>query len=418
MSVPGSQHPNADVRMRGFAERISVEAALAWLDGELERRGRLSTELVALEEAAGRVLGQEITSNVNVPNFRRAMMDGFALQAADIASASPGNPITLDILGDCFPGADFSGRVASGQVVRIMTGAPIPRGADSVLPVEQTEKVGGQVRALKSLSVGKHLGSVGEDIACGDVLLTPGRVLRPQDVGVLSSIGQSQVEVVRRPRVRIVVTGDELLPAGSQPQGSQIVDANGPMLMALADRDGALAHHPGIVPDNRRTILDALNEEADVILTSGGSSVGQEDHVPTLLAEHGELAVHGVAMRPAGPIGMGTLEGRLVILLPGNPVACLWGYDLLAGRAIRSLGGRGVDWPYRKLEGTLSQKIASPVGRLDYVRIQIEQGDVTPVSSSGASVLSSTTRADGFLVVPAETAGLAAGATVDVFLYD
>ena len=174
MSVPGSQHPNADVRMRGFAERISVEAALAWLDGELERRGRLSTELVALEEAAGRVLGQEITSKVNVPNFRRAMMDGFALQAADIATASPGNPITLDILGDCFPGADFSGRVASGQVVRIMTGAPIPRGADSVLPVEQTEKVGGQVRALKSLSVGKHLGSVGEDIACGDVLLTPG----------------------------------------------------------------------------------------------------------------------------------------------------------------------------------------------------------------------------------------------------
>ena len=190
------------------------------------------------------------------------------------------------------------------------------------------------------------------------------------------------------------------------------------MLMALADRDGALAHHPGIVPDNRRTILDALNEEADVILTSGGSSVGQEDHVPTLLAEHGELAVHGVAMRPAGPIGMGTLDGRLVILLPGNPVACLWGYDLLAGRAIRSLGGRGVDWPYRKILAPLSCDLVSPVGRLDYVRIQIEQGLVTPVTSSGASVLSSTTRADGFLVVPTESAGFAAGTEVAVFLYD
>ena len=127
---------------------------------------------------------------------------------------------------------------------------------------------------------------------------------------------------------------------------------------------------------------------------------------------------HGVAMRPAGPIGMGVLNDRLVILLPGNPVACLWGYDLLAGHAIRQLGGRGADWPYRKYVGRLTRDLVSPVGRLDYVRVAISEGNVTPVTSSGASVLSSTTRADGFLVIPTETEGYAAAADVEVFLYD
>jgi len=404
--------------MRGFAERISAETALAWLDAELDRHGLLSTESVSLNAAVGRVLAEAVTSKVNVPNFQRAMMDGFALRAVDIAAATAENPITLDLLGNCFPGTVFDGQVKTGQAVRIMTGAPLPIGVDSVLPVEQTDVVGENIRALKSLPVGKHLGSVGEDICCGDTVLAPLRVLRPQDVGVLSSIGQSQVTVVRRPRVRIVVTGDELLPAGEQPRGSQIVDANGPMLNALVERDGGLPNHPGIVPDDPDAILAAISEDADVILTSGGSSVGQEDHVPMLLAQHGQLAVHGVAMRPAGPLGMGTFNGRLVVLLPGNPVACLWGYDLLAGRAIRRLGGRNTDWPYRRACGQLTREVVSSAGRLDYIRVTIDRGTVTPVTSSGASVLSSTTRADGFVVIPAEADGYSAGSEVEVFLYD
>ena len=396
MPHKSSPHPSADVRMRGFAERISAETALAWLDAELDRHGLLSTESVSLNAAVGRVLAEAVTSKVNVPNFQRAMMDGFALRAVDIAAATAENPITLDLLGNCFPGTVFDGQVKTGQAVRIMTGAPLPIGVDSVLPVEQTDVVGENIRALKSLPVGKNLGSVGEDICCGEPVLAPLRVLRLQDVGVLSSIGQSQVTVVRRPRVRIVVTGDELLPAGEQPRGSQIVDANGPMLNALVERDGGLPNHPGIVPDDPDAILAAISEDADVILTSGGSSVGQEDHVPMLLAQHGQLAVHGVAMRPAGPLGMGTFNGRLVVLLPGNPVACLWGYDILAGRAIRRLGGRNTDWPYRRACGQLTREVVSSAGRLDYIRVTIDRGTVTPVTSSGASVLSSTTRADGF----------------------
>jgi len=418
MSSSQFEHPNADVRMRGFAERTSVDEALAWLDSELGQQSTLASETVTLDAAAGRVLTQEVTSTVNVPDFQRAMMDGYAIRAADIASAAAESPVAFEVLGDCFPGQAYDGEIEAGQGVRIMTGAPMPAGGDAVLPVELTQGSGDHVLALRRLTEGKNLGSVGEDICRGDVVLSAGRVLRPQDIGVLSSIGQSAVSVRRRPRVRIVVTGDELLPAGAQPVGSQIVDANGPMLEALVERDGGAAFHPGILLDDREAIAAALRDDADIILTSGGSSVGQEDHVPTLLAEHGQLAVHGVAMRPAGPIGMGTLDGKLVMLLPGNPVACLWGYDLFAGRAVRCLGGRTVDWPYTKVSVPLVGDLKSPAGRLDYIRVTLHGGQARPVTSSGASVLSSTTRADGFVVMPTEVEHYATSDQVEVFLYD
>ena len=418
MSDCPSKHVNADVRMRGFATRVSVGQALAWLDSELDRQGMLVGECVSLDQVAGRVLAEEVTSTVNVPNFQRAMMDGYALRANDIANAAAENPIPLEVLADCVPGDCYEGNVGAGQVVRIMTGAPLPSGVDSVLPVELTATVDGQVCAIESLPLGKNLGSIGEDVCRGEVLFSAGRILRPQDVGVLSSIGHAKVMVVRRPRVRIVVTGDELLAAGEMPAGNQIVDANGPMLAALVERDGGVPIHPGIVPDDRNAILAALNDDADIVITSGGSSVGQEDHVPTLLAEHGKLAVHGVAMRPAGPLGMGTFKGKLVVLLPGNPVACLWGYDLMAGRAIRRMGGRNADWPYQKITATLKLELTSPVGRLDYIRVHLADGLVEPVKSTGASVLSSTTRADGFVVIPPSVSGYPAGAQIDVFLFD
>ncbi|MFH1919817.1 MAG: molybdopterin-binding protein, partial [Planctomycetota bacterium] len=165
-------------------------------------------------------------------------------------------------------------------------------------------------------------------------------------------------------------------------------------------------------------ILDAMRSEADVVLVSGGSSVGQEDHAPALVIEHGRLPIHGIAMRPSSPTGMGLLDGRLVFLLPGNPVSCLCGYDFFAGRAIRALGGRSVDWPYRRIAAPLRRKIVSTVGRLDYMRVRLVEGCVDPLAIGGASVLSSTTRADGFVVVPPDSEGYPPGADVTVFLYD
>ena len=234
--MPASQHPNADVRMRGFVEKVSVEAARNWLQGELDRLGPVASEEASLDEAAARVLAVDVVSEVNVPEFERAMMDGFAVRASDTEKASPQSPVPLEVLGDAFPGQTFEGEVTAGKSVRTTTGAPLPPGADAVLPVEQTRTDPEHILAQQPIAAGKNVGSIGEDIRAGEVVLRAGRVLRPQDVGLLSSIGVGRVTVVRRPRVRIVVTGDELLPAGAKPQADCIVDANGPMLAALVRR--------------------------------------------------------------------------------------------------------------------------------------------------------------------------------------
>jgi molybdopterin molybdotransferase len=189
------------------------------------------------------------------------------------------------------------------------------------------------------------------------------------------------------------------------------------MLAALVSRDGGLPVDPGIVPDDPSEILAAMRADADLVLVSGGSSVGQEDHAPGLLAEHGELAIHGVAMRPSSPAGMGILDGRLVFLLPGNPVSCLCAYDFFAGRAIRMMAGLGENWPYVERRLRLRRKLVSTVGRVDYARVKIVAGEIEPMAISGASILSSTTRADGFVVVPEDSEGYPPGAEVLVWLY-
>ena len=415
-----SPQPERDVRMRGFARRTTVADALKWLD---ENVARLPEEALPLAEAAGRVLAREMTSTVDVPGFDRSMMDGFALRAADSQGASAYNPLTLEVIGHSLPGQPFEETVGPGRAVRIMTGAPMPQGADAVLPVELVEIEADRIVAQGEVSPGKHVGPVGEDVAAGSVVLPAGRRLRPQDVGVLSSIGVAEVPVVRRPRVRVVVTGNELLPAGSMPQPPRIADSNGPMLAALVARDGGLAITKEIVPDEPDAILRAMRDEADregadLVLVSGGSSVGQEDHAAALLAEHGRLPIHGIAMRPSSPMGMGLLDDRPVFLLPGNPVSCLCGYDFFAGRAIRLCGGRPADWPYRRARATLRRKIVSTVGRLDYMRVKLVEGRVEPLAIGGASVLSSTTRADGFVLVPPDSEGYPPGTEVEVYLYE
>jgi molybdopterin molybdotransferase len=416
--------------MRGFARRHTVEAALAWLDAQLRP---LEEEAVSLRDAAGRVLATSIISEVSVPGFDRATMDGYAVAAQSTEGAAAYNRLPLTVIGDSMPGRPFYGSLAAGQAVRIMTGAPMPAGSDAVLPAEWVELAADvsaarnlgespghgsrTIQALDAVSPGKNVGKRGEDIARGTSVLDSGRVLRPQDLGVLSSIGQGDVRAVRRPRVRLAVTGNELLPSGSRPRGFQIADSNGPMLAALIERDGGIVDFPGLVRDDRDAILDALRADADLVIVSGGSSVGIEDVAPTLVAEHGELAVHGIAMRPSSPTGFGRLEHRLVFLLPGNPVSSLCAYDFFAGRAIRALGGRSKAWPYRSIRARLNRKVTSPIGRLDYARVKVVDGTVEPLSVGGASLLSSTTRADGFVIVSDDSEGFPAGADVEVWLY-
>lgn len=407
--------------MQGFVRRHTVDEALAWLDAQVQV---LPAEDVPLEDAAGRVLARAVASDVDVPGFDRATMDGYAVRAADTEGAGSYTRVPLTVVGQSLPAAPFAGVCGSGQAVRIMTGAPLPAGSDAVLPAEWAESAGGAgdagestVWATSPLSPGKHVGRRGEDVSTGATVLEAGRLLRPQDLGVLSSIGCAHVAVVRRPRVRLVVTGNELVASGSRPTGHRIADANGPMLRALAQRDGAVVDWPGLVRDEGDAIRRELTAEADIVIVSGGSSVGVEDLAPGVVAAHGELAVHGVAMRPSSPTGLGRIGSRLVFLLPGNPVSALCAYDFFAGRAIRALGGRDRTWPYRCTRAPLARKLSSPVGRLDYARVRLVDGRVDPLAVAGASVLTSTTRADGFVLVPQDSEGYPAGSEVEVWLY-
>lgn len=405
-----------DVRMRGFAERADVEDVLAYLTRETRA---LPAESVPLLECFGRVLAVDVVSDIDVPGFPRSAMDGYAIEGRASFGASAYESIELEIVGTALPGRPFTGRLRPGGAVRIMTGAAIPEGADAVAKAEICEERDGRVRIAEPVAPRKNVGAIGEDIRRGDRVLRAGRRLRAQDVGLLASIGCAEVPCVRTPRVQLLVTGDELLPVGSKPSGVKIVDSNSVVLRGLVSRDGGRVLPFEIVADVPERIRERMADpEADVLLVSGGTSVGQEDHAPRLLAELGELAYHGVSMRPSSPTGIGRIDGRFVFLLPGNPVSCLAAYEFFAGPTIRALGGRTRAWPHRRVRLPLARKLASEVGRTDYVRVAIEGGRAVPLATAGASILSSTVRAAGAVVVPREREGYAEGEEVEILLYD
>ncbi len=261
-------------------------------------------------------------------------MDGFAVRGEETFGADAYTPALFRIVGRARPGLACERHVAAGEAVAIATGAPLPLGADAVVPVESTCVDGDFVRVTEPIPAGRHVGARGEDVAVGTHVLDAGRVLRPQDLGVLSALGVSGVDVIRRPRIDILITGDELLPAGTPSRDHMIADMNSVMLAALVTRDGGLPRVVGPLADDRAALRDTISSSAltsDVILISGGSSTGPEDHAPGLVAELGDLPIHGVALRPASPTGLGFVAGTPVVLLPGNPVSCLCAYDLFAG---------------------------------------------------------------------------------------
>jgi len=415
--ISPEQHPNHDVRMRGFVKRASVRDALNWLDDQITLRG---SENVSLSDAANRVLAESIRAPIHVPAFDRSAMDGYALRAAETQGASDYLPLPFAICGQSMPGKPYVGKLPRKSAVKIMTGAPIPAGADAVVPAEYATLKDDVVEISEAVPIRKHIGHAGEDIRQGEEILRQGRKLRPQDTGVLASLGIAEVPVISRPRVRILITGNEIVQPGQPKQPFQIYDANSSLLQALVTRDGGVIESHLYLPDDPHTIRTALAATgADVILVSGGSSVGEEDHAPLILNELGELGIHGIAMRPSSPTGIGRIHNTIVLMLPGNPVSCLCAYDFFAGRTIRIIGGCSADWPYQTKPCSLRRKIVSSIGRVDYCRVLMtNDAQVEPVAISGASMLSSTTRADGFVLVPAESEGYPAGAEVSVFLYE
>ncbi len=405
-----------DVRMRGFKQRSTVDQVIAWLD---QQSIALNTEAVALQQAVGRVLVEDVISSSNIPRFNRSMMDGYALCASDTQGASSYNPLHLRLIGKSMPGYGADVAVHPGTAVKIMTGAPLPDGANAVLPAENVELEGDHVMVLETVAEGRNIGRIGEDIQEGETIFLAGRKLRPQDIALLASIGKSTVPVQTRIKVHIVVTGNEILAVGQAPKDFQITNSNGPMLETLCQRDGAEVTFSTIIADDAEKIEQAMLADYDVLLITGGSSVGEEDLVPLLTAKLGKLLFHGVTMRPSRSTGLGLINNKKVFLLPGNPVACLCAYDFFAGRLLRRVSGQPRNWPYFTVTKTLSQKITSMLGRTDYARVRLTGSDeVEPIAISGAGIISSTTQADGFILVPANSEGYAAGEQLTVYLYD
>ncbi len=406
-----------DVRMRGFTERTTVQVACEWVDAHAQL---LDSEMVCLDDAHGRLLVKEIVSPCNIPAFERSAMDGYALLGAETTGANNYNPITFKIVGEALPGIPCSAPIQKDEAVRIMTGAPLPITADAVLPAEYAEEKENKVCITATVSPGKHVMQIGEDIAVGESLFSKGRLLRPQDVSVLASLGIPNVEVTRQPRVRLIITGDELAQPGKQKKDYQIYESNSYLLQGLIKRDGGLIESVQFIKDDPELIKQAMTSTgADIILVSGGSSVGQEDYAPVVLAAVGELAIHGIAMRPSSPAGMGSIGKRLLFLLPGNPVSSLCAYDFFAGRAIRQLQGKPVEMPYIQQTKTVGKKIVSAIGRVDYCRVILNADDkVQPLAVGGASSLSSTSRADGFVIIPAPLEGYGTEETVTIYMYD
>ena len=410
--------PDHDVRMRGFEKRTDLEAALELLRSSV---GPLLEESVPLQQALGRTLARDVISDEKVPSFDKSAMDGYALRAAETFGATPTDPISFRVVGEILPGDGGGLRVEQGEAVRIMTGGAMPDGADAVLMAEYATDDGKVVLAHGSVVPGRNIARAGEDIQEGDKVLERGRVLRPQDLGVLASIRMTEVRVTRRPVVGILSTGNELVEPGAAEAGQpgQVVNSCRFLLEGLVTQTGGAVRSLGTLPDDREVLRSALEGfQGDVLLTTGATSAGKEDYLPGLLADVGELLVHGVNIRPASPLAFGRLPGALAVLLPGNPVAAMVGFDVFVRPALQILLGQREERLNRRVWGRLRRKVASALNRTDFVRVQLVEGEeVEPLRSGGSGVLTSVTRADGFIIVPRDDEGLEAGTEVEVHLF-
>ena len=409
------------VRMKGFASYTKLADALNII---LPNVKPLGNELVPFDLAVSRVLAQDVVSKVDVPPFDRSAVDGYAVRARDTFGASELKPVKLRLIGSANVGKLTKIVVRRGETVKIMTGAHVPRDADAVAMVEHTRVRGLRVEFMIPLTPGKNISARGEDVRAGEVVLRRGQVLRPQEIGMLASTGNVRVLVSKKPRAAILATGGELRRPGSRVGPGQVVDANSYSLAAAAEGCGGLPWRVGVVPDDLVSLRRALKKAAaasDLVLISGGASVGECDVVPDAIAELGKLLFHGVAIRPGAPTAFGVIEGKPIFSLPGFPVSALVAFDLLVRPALRYMQGLPAERGFTKVRAKLSRKVSSTLGRAEVTRVKLKEdkGELLaePLRITGSGVLSSMTQADGFVLVPEDVEGLEADSEVEVEIY-
>jgi molybdopterin molybdotransferase len=399
-------------RAQHFAGCTGIEEALAWIDAHL---APLPAENVPLAEAANRIVAVEMRATRDLPPLDRAAIDGFALRAEETVGASTYNTLPFRLM--------FAGReLPANSAARVSAGDQMPSGANAVVAREHMTEDAQTVGAIaEPVVLGAGVECIGSHLRRGSTITSPGRRLRADDVGMLAAAGVTQVPVIRRPHMCCVLTGSTAFEAERLLSVGAFHDADGPMLRALAERDGAMLSELRWVDRDVLAIRDALtSSRADIVLVIGSSGRGPEDHAAAALAQAGELVIHGVALRPADTIGMGlTAAGVPVFLLPGAPAACLWGYEIVAGRAVRRLGGRSPALPFASRKMTSARKIVSEIGMMEVCPVRCcQDGTVAPLPSFAEAGLMSAMRADGFVLVPAGSEGHPQDATVLVYLFD
>ena len=418
--------PPAAVSPRRAGDLRSVEEHLKAILSSLEPQ---QTAAVPLTEALGLVVARGVRSRVNLPGFDNSSMDGYAVQAASLAGADDA-PVRLRLVGEVAAGAQASFRVGPGEAARIMTGAPVPEGADAVIAVEETDAAAtGEVECRASVSPGQYIRPMGEDVSEGSLVVTAGEVVGPRTIALLAASGHATVEVHRRPHVVVLSTGAELVQPGEPLGPGQIHDSNSSMLWAAAVAAGASAEMRAAVGDTEEELLAALDgvlAEADVIVTSGGVSMGAYDVVKSALANEGVEFVK-VSMQPGKPQGFGHLtgpEGRRVPLLalPGNPVSSFVSFEVFVRPALRRLMQLSPE-KRRLRHATLTSGIRSFAGRRQFGRAVVSRsadGELmcAPVAGQGSHFVADLSRANALFVVPEDTTDLVAGETVDVMLLD
>ena len=361
-------------------------------------------EHIPVQDSVGRVLSEGIVSAVDLPEFNRAAMDGYAVRSGDTRGASTTNPVYLHLGENC---------------TQVRTGMAVPDNFDAVVMLEETFLRGNQVEVMGEVHPFRNVSRIGEDIAVADLIFKEGHRIRPPDIALLAALGIKEASVYARPNIAVIPTGGELVAIGARPLlPGEAYEINGLMARLYVEKWGNLASVHDIVPDDPELIRKAIvsNLDADMIILIGGTSVGEKDYAPGVLAEMGQLLVHGVRIQPGKPTAFGRVRDKPVVCLPGYPVAALADLYLFVRPALKKLAHLNDAVP--KTTARLARKIASKPGYLGIVRVKFEGEMAIPIMTSGAGILSSVARADGFVIVPEELEGIEAGEMVEITLIE
>jgi molybdopterin molybdotransferase len=406
------------VRLKGFQKLTPVDEALQIFLDALHI-GKPKAVKVSLESALHRVLAEDVVAGGDLPRFDRSAVDGYAVRAEQTSGASQFKPRNFRLVA--------KKGIGSGEVKQLWTGQALPEGADAVVMLEYTKEQGGKVDVWSVLTPGENVSKRGEDVREGEMAVAAGTVLRPQHLGLIAGLGVAKVSVVEKPVVGVLATGNELVSLGSGLSESGIVDTNRLVLSALCCEAGAEPLDLGIARDDVSQISKKLKSGlsgADLVLTSGGTSVGGVDLVPEAVNRVGKpgVVVHGVAMRPGMPVALAVVKGKPVVVLPGNPVAAMVGFEVFVRPLIARMLGIVKPEARCTVMARMVRGVAVALGRRNFVRVRVykrgEEFCAEPVSARGSGLLSTMTRSNGFVVVSEDREGLAKDELVLVQLFD